>query len=128
MFLLGKRYAEGKWFYFPTAFLIKSTIGFLLLLALLPFARALRQIQFRREAVFLILPPLIFLAPAMTSKLNIGIRHILPVMPFLIVLAAGGAVALARQSRGWAWAVGVLVALHAGIISPRVSELPPLLE
>jgi 4-amino-4-deoxy-L-arabinose transferase-like glycosyltransferase len=112
MFLLGKRYAEGKWFYFPAAFLIKSTIGFLLLLALLPFARALRQIPFRREAVFLILPPLIFFGAALTSKLNIGIRHILPAMPFLILLAAAGAVALARQSRAWAWAVGVLVALH----------------
>lgn len=112
-FLLGKRYGEGKWFYFPAAFVIKSTIGFLLLLALLPFARALRQIQLRREMVFLILPPVIFLASAMTSKLNIGIRHILPIMPFLIVLAAGGAVALARQSRGWAWAAGLLVALHA---------------
>ncbi|MGH9559847.1 MAG: tetratricopeptide repeat protein, partial [Terracidiphilus sp.] len=113
MFLLGKRYAEGKWFYFPAAFLIKSTIGLLALLALLPFARALRQIQLRREAVYLLLPPAIFLAAAMTSKLNIGIRHILPVMPFLIVLAAGGAVALARQSRRWAWAIAVLVALHA---------------
>ncbi len=112
MFLLGKRYSEGKWFYFPMAFLIKSTIGFLLLLALLPFARALRQIQFRREVVFLVLPPAIFLGAAITSKLNIGIRHILPIMPFLIVLAAGGAVALARRSRAWAWAAGILVALH----------------
>jgi Dolichyl-phosphate-mannose-protein mannosyltransferase len=112
MFLLGKVYPEGKWFYFPLAFLIKSTIGFLLLLALLPFARALRQIRFRREAVFLVLPPVIFFGAAMASKLNIGIRHILPVMPFLIVLAAGGAVALASRSRAWAWAVGILVALH----------------
>ena len=113
MFLLGKLYAEGRWFYFPVTFVIKSTIGFLLLLAVLPFARALRQSQFRREAVFLLLPPAIYLASAMTSKLNIGVRHILPIMPFLIVLAAGGAVALARQSRAWAWVVGVLVAIHA---------------
>lgn len=112
MFLLGKRYSVGRWFYFPTAFLIKSTIGFLLLLAFLPFARALRQIQFRREVLLLILPPAIFLAAAMKSKLNIGIRHILPIEPFLIVLAAGGAILLARQSRAWAWVVGVLVALH----------------
>lgn len=113
MFLLGKQFAVGRWFYFPIAFLIKSTIGFLLLLSLLPFARALRQIRFRREAITLILPAVVFFGAAMSSKLNIGVRHILPIMPFLIVLAAGGAVLLARQSQRWAWAAGVLVALHA---------------
>ena len=112
MLLLGKRYAEGRWFYFPVAFLIKSTIGFLLLLALVPIARELRQIQHRREIVFLLLPPLVFFGAALTSKLNIGLRHVLPAVPFLIVLAAAGGVALARQSRAWAWTVGVLVAMH----------------
>jgi 4-amino-4-deoxy-L-arabinose transferase-like glycosyltransferase len=111
MFLLGQRYPQGKWFYFPAAFLIKMTIGFLLLLALVPFARALRMNEFRREAVFLVLPPLIFFGAAMTSKLDIGIRHILPIMPFLIVLAAGAAAALLKQSRKWAWAVALLVLL-----------------
>ena len=112
MYLFGKVYPAGKWFYFPAAFVIKMTIGFLLLLALVPFARALRQKHLRREAVFLAVPPLIFLVSAMTAKVDIGIRHILPIMPFLIVLAAGAAVSLARQSRAWTWAVGVLVALH----------------
>jgi hypothetical protein len=50
----------------------------------------------------------------MTSKMDIGIRHVLPIMPFLVVLAAAGAMALSRQSRGWAWTVGALVALHVG--------------
>jgi 4-amino-4-deoxy-L-arabinose transferase-like glycosyltransferase len=112
MYLLGKRYPQGRWFYFPIAYVIKATIGFLLLLALIPFARALRKKELRRELAFLIVPPVVFFAAAMTSKLDLGIRHVLPAMPFLIVLAAGAAFALARQSRAWAWAVGVLVALH----------------
>jgi len=111
MFLLGKRYPEGKWFYFPTAFLIKMTIGFLILLALVPFSRALWRHDQRREIVFLILPPFIFFVFAMTAKLDIGIRHILPIMPFLIVLVAGSAAALLKQSRRWAWAVAALVLL-----------------
>ncbi|MGB9147817.1 MAG: glycosyltransferase family 39 protein [Acidobacteriaceae bacterium] len=114
MYLFGRMYPEGRWFYFPAAFLIKSTIGFLLLLALLPFARALRRTEYRREVVFLILPPAIYFGMALTSKLEIGIRHVLPAMPFLVVLAAAGAMSLSRQSRAWAWAVGVLVALHVG--------------
>jgi 4-amino-4-deoxy-L-arabinose transferase-like glycosyltransferase len=111
MFLFGKAYSEGRWFYFPSAFLIKMTIGFLILLALVPFARGLRQRDLRREVVFLLLPAVIFFASAVSAKVDIGIRHILPIMPFLIVLVAGAAVALARQSRKWAWAVAVLVLL-----------------
>jgi hypothetical protein len=80
----------------------------------LPFARALWRRELRREVVFLILPPVVYFGIAMTSKMDMGIRHVLPIMPFLVVLAAAGAIALSRQSRGWAWAVGTLVALHVG--------------
>ncbi len=111
MFLLGKRYPQGKWFYFPAAFLIKMTIGFLLLLALVPFARILWHRDRRREVVFLLLPAFLFFCAALTAKLDIGIRHILPVMPFLFVLVAGSSAALLSQSRKWAWAVAVLLLL-----------------
>jgi len=112
MFLFGKVYPAGRWFYFPAAFLIKSTIGFLLLLALLPFARVVWRSDSRREILFLLIPAVIYFGAAMTSKLNIGIRHIMPVMPFLILLAAAGAVSLARMSRPWAWAVSIILAFH----------------
>jgi 4-amino-4-deoxy-L-arabinose transferase-like glycosyltransferase len=111
MYLLGKVYPVGKWFYFPAAFLIKMTIGFLLLLALAPFARALWLRNLRRELLFLVLPTIVFFGSAMSAKLNIGIRHVLPAMPFLIVLVAGSAEALSRQSRVWRWAVAILVVL-----------------
>jgi 4-amino-4-deoxy-L-arabinose transferase-like glycosyltransferase len=111
MYLFGKVYPEGKWFYFPAAFVIKMTIGFLILLAMVPFARVLWQKEHRREVVFLLLPPVIFFGSAMSAKVDIGIRHILPIMPFLIVLVAGTALSLARQSRKLAWAVAILVAL-----------------
>jgi hypothetical protein len=114
MYLFGEKYPTGRWFYFPAALLIKSTLGLLLLLALLPFARGLWRGELRREVVFLILPPVVYFGIAMTSKMDIGIRHVLPIMPFLIVLAAAGAMALSRKSRGWAWTVGALVALHVG--------------
>ena len=109
MYLFGKVYPEGKWFYFPAAFVIKMTIGFLILLVMVPFARALWQKELRREVVFLLLPPVIFFGSAMSAKVDIGIRHILPIMPFLIVLVAGAAISLARQSRKLAWAVAILV-------------------
>src|SRR5258708_6864150 len=45
--------------------------------------------------MFVLLPPVILVATAMTQKLNIGLRHILPVYPFALMLCA---VALA-----WLW-------------------------
>ena len=112
MYLFGKMYPQGRWFYFPAAFLIKSTIGFLLLLLLIPFSKALWRSDVRREVLFLGIPPVLFVGAALTSKLDIGIRHAMPAMPYLIVLAAAGAVSLARQSRAATWAVSILLVLH----------------
>jgi 4-amino-4-deoxy-L-arabinose transferase-like glycosyltransferase len=112
MNLFGTIYPEGRWFYFPAALLIKSTIGFLALVALVPFVRTIRQAEKRREVFFLLIPPLAYLGWAMTSKLNIGLRHILPIYPFLILLAAASAMSLARQSRRWAWAVSLFLLFH----------------
>lgn len=111
-FLLGHDYASGQWFYFPTAFVIKTTIGFLLLLALTFAARPLWGREHRRELVFLIAPPLLWLAVAMTSKLDLGLRHILPMFPFLIVLAGAVAWTLMRKSRAWATVAVVLLVFH----------------
>jgi hypothetical protein len=111
-FLLGHPYATGHWFYFPVLFVIKSTIGFMLLLLLTVAAREIWRRQYRRELVFLLVPPLIWVVFAMRSKLDLGLRHILPVYPFLIVLAGAVAWMLARRSRGWAVVVAVLIAFH----------------
>jgi tetratricopeptide (TPR) repeat protein len=48
----------------------------------------------------------------MLSKLDIGIRHILPIYPFLIVLTAGGAWLLMQQSRVWSYIVLALLCIH----------------
>lgn len=111
-FIFGNLYPTAQWFYFPGAFLIKSSLGFLLLLLLVPAAKSLRTSAMRREIIFLTLPPIVYLAVSMTSGLNVGIRHILPVYPFLLVLGAGGAAALAQEHRRWAYVAGTLIALH----------------
>jgi 4-amino-4-deoxy-L-arabinose transferase-like glycosyltransferase len=110
-FLLGKVYTTGQWFYFPLVFLMKATLGLLLLLAAFPFVA--RRIAARRELLFLTIPPVVFLGIAMLSGLNLGVRHILPVFPFLILLAAAAAGSLARRSRVAAYVVGALLLAHA---------------
>jgi hypothetical protein len=111
-YLLGMQYAHGVWFYFPTVFVIKSTLGFLLLLAIALFA-LIRAREERRRIFWMLIPAAVFLAASMTSNLNIGVRHILPIYSFLSVLVGAGAWMLAKKHRAWAFAMGVLVLLHA---------------
>jgi len=112
-YLLGRLYAHGVWFYFPTAFAIKSTLGLLLLLALAFGARLQRLREGRREALWMLIPAVAYLAATMTSNLNIGVRHILPIYPFLSVLAALGVCTLAKKHRAWKLVVGGLLLIHA---------------
>ncbi len=112
-YLLGTRYLHGVWFYFPTAMAIKSTLGFLFLLALTPFALSLRVRKGRREILWMLVPAAVYLTASMTSNLNIGLRHILPLYPYLCVLAAAGAWKLAKQRGAWAFVMGGAVLFHA---------------
>ena len=81
-YLLGKVYPHGVWTYFPVAFVIKTTLGLLILLALVPLSLARSRIEHWRELLFLIVPAAIYFGVAMASGMNIGVRHILPVYPF----------------------------------------------
>ena len=112
-YIFGKVYARGVWFYFPAAFIIKSTAAFMGLLLLTGFAIVTRKLRARREIFFLTIPPVLYLLIATGTGLNIGARHILPMYPFLSVLIGGAALALAHRDRRWAYVVGLLLAWHA---------------
>jgi hypothetical protein len=110
-YLLGKPYPHGVWFYFPVAMAIKSTVPFLILLAISAWAIVRRKLP-AREVWFLTLPPILYLAVAMSAHMNIGMRHVLPMYAFLTVLQAGAAMALARGSRNWMAVLLVLIAMQ----------------
>lgn len=87
-FLLGEFSQEGFVTYFPVAFLVKTPIPMLLLL---PLAAGL--LLYRREtrgrALFLGVPAVLYFLFSMQSALNIGYRHLLPMLPFVYVLISG---------------------------------------
>lgn len=112
-YVLGKVYAHGVWFYFPIAFLVKSTVAVLALLLLSLGVIAARRLNHVREIVFLAVPVIFYLLVALTVGMNIGVRHILVIYVFLYVLIGGAAWALIRLSRRWAYVVGVLLLVHA---------------
>jgi tetratricopeptide (TPR) repeat protein len=112
-YLFGKSYPHAVWFYFPVAMLVKSSLTFLILLAITFWAMASGRLRKRRELMFLLIPPLIYVAVSMKGGMNIGIRHILPVYIFLAILIAGATSVLIKTSRRWRYAVVLLLVFQA---------------
>jgi 4-amino-4-deoxy-L-arabinose transferase-like glycosyltransferase len=112
IFVLGHDYAHGVWWYFPVALSIKTSLGLIGLLILAAIAMFRGWLRQRRELAWLVVPGALYLAVAILSGMNIGIRHVLFLYPVAALLAAAGCIALARQNRRWAWVGGALVAFH----------------
>ena len=111
-FLLGKVYSHGLWYYFPLVILIKTTLGLLLLIGLATFATITGKLTRHRELFYSLAPPVIYLAVAMMSGMNIGSRHLLPMYAFVIIFAAAATVTLAGTNRRWMILCSVLVVAH----------------
>jgi hypothetical protein len=78
-----------------------------------------------KGGLFLLIPVLIFFAIAVWSRFNIGVRHILPVYPFLFVWL-GGSVATICSSRKW-WARSVTLVLGIWLIASVLKIYPDYL-
>ena len=109
-YLLGRTSVEGFPFFFFFAFWAKSTVAFLLLTALL-LAGLARSRLARGEAIVWLLPPAALLLASIGSSYNIGIRHLLPVYPFLALAGAGLFARAAAAAAGRRTAVLLLCAL-----------------
>ncbi|MDX9954893.1 MAG: hypothetical protein RBT75_12390, partial [Anaerolineae bacterium] len=98
-FLLGQNSMHGWWFYFPVAFLIKTPLPLLLLggYAVIRGVIAAAHSGSRLDGLVLTLFPLLYAALSITSDLNIGYRHLLPVLPFVTIGIASSTV----KSAGW---------------------------
>jgi hypothetical protein len=102
--LLGQQSLMGWWYYFPVAFALKTTIPFLVL-----SIAALIWAIYKRSHLTLLLPIAIYCAISFTSHINIGIRHFLPVFPFLMILSGGLLAALLKRWRKAGVVVAVVV-------------------
>ena len=95
-FLLGSFSLTGWWYYYIVAFLLKTPIPMILLfICSIVAVVAISPVCWKsnnpneKQYFFHILAPALFIslffAVSFTSKLNIGIRYILPIYPFLIL-------------------------------------------
>ncbi len=95
-FLMGQISMQGWWLYFPVVVLLKTPLP--VLLGALGGLGSLMGQRRWGTVTFIALPPMLFLAVAMVSPLNLGYRHILSIVPFFILLTTSLLMALRRQA------------------------------
>ena len=87
-FLFGEHYNIGKWHYFPIAFLLKTPIPTLIFLGFGLYLFARKKWKNNYNELFLILPALLYFGLFLPNKINIGVRHVMPILPFVFVFVS----------------------------------------
>ena len=114
-YLIGHSYYGSRLDYFPILILAKTQIillaSFLISLFLIVFKKLRLSLT---NLILVLLPPFMFFGLSLTTKFNIGVRHNLPIYPFLMILGAGAIAILIRGSlKNCGNRVGLII---AGII------------
>jgi len=124
-YFFGKASGVGFLAYFPVALAVKLTTAAVAVLVLAPLAAgaALVRVDGRRRRRLLrllaarsLFPAslgLAWLLAAMFSNVNIGVRHVFPVVPLFLVAAAGAGRTLLRGRRAAVLALAVVLAAGA---------------
>lgn len=111
-FLLGHLYPTGVWYYFPVIFLLKTPFTVLLLFFYSLFA-ILRNKELWKSHFYQIFIILLFIlsyfSASLFVKLNIGYRHLLPVLPPILIMC--GAIAKPVSQQRFAKIFWILLAL-----------------
>lgn len=125
--LLGQYSDLGWWYYFPVAFALKTTLPFLVL-AIAALGWAVWRLTIKHKGkrdkrfLWLVVPVGIYAAISLTSHINIGIRHFLPVYPFLFI--AGGALLAQLLHVRKKLGIAVLVVLFGWMSFEAVRTFP----
>lgn len=115
----GGAFIVCDWRYFITCMAAKTSLVTLALFFLGAFAIGRAKLPFL-DKFFVIAPPLGFLAAAsFLSRINIGLRHVLPVYPFLI-LAAGFSLPFLQRLKKNLFRKVALAVLAAGVAGMAV--------
>ncbi|MCC6422931.1 MAG: hypothetical protein IT447_05585 [Phycisphaerales bacterium] len=129
-FILGHIQNQGVWYYFPFAMLVKTPLGTMAALVMglagglwLAFKRGIwRRWNGWWITICLMVPVAYYMLFAMRGNLNLGLRHVLSVYPFLFV-AAGVVAAKLWRLRPSSFgpvlmALGIALAAETGLAYP----------
>jgi len=98
-FLAGRLSSEGWWYYHLAAFALKTPLPLLLVSVAATVAWILGRGRGRRGYCLFLPVIVIFAANSLFNSLDIGVRHVLPVLPLLCIASAP---LLAGGFRRWA--------------------------
>jgi hypothetical protein len=98
-FFLGQYSLEGWWNYFLVAFLIKTPTGSLVLILTAAVLYRVGKPLRGTEIIVLLVPVVLFFVTTTRGRINIGLRHLLPVYPLLFVFASR--LVTVQFRRGW---------------------------
>ena len=105
-YMLGQRTNSGFWYFYLVGLAIKTPIGYLILFGIgsvlcLRAKRAAISVPLAFCAVILLMSTMI--------RINIGIRHVLPLYVAFSVIAAHGAASMLRARARWAPALAAIL-------------------
>ena len=110
---MGQVSNKGWWTYFPVAFLIKTPLPALIALLFAGISMLRKRCSWAEWPLLLI--PLVYFNLSLRNVLNIGYRHLLPILPFLWTWSGRLGSVLANGHRGtrtrWASAGAATLAL-----------------
>ncbi len=114
-YLLGQVSMQGWWYYFPVVFAVKTPVAVLAGVALIPLF-----IWFSKRRILmaaLLLSPAAYFALVMQSHIDLGVRYLLPVYPFVYVAIAALLLEW-KKLRPFALAIPLLLAIECASIYP----------
>jgi hypothetical protein len=123
-FLMGQRSTKGWWYYFPITLAIKTPLPATIALLCAIVSNVYKR--YARAEWALLLIPAIYLGLSTRSLLNIGYRHLLPMLPFLwtYVGRLGPVLADVLGGVGRRWAVSGGLALAIWLVSGTLGLAP----
>jgi hypothetical protein len=123
--LLGMYSPTGWWYYFPVAFALKTTLPFLLL-SLAALAWGAFELWRRRDWRFLyvLAPFAVYFAFVLLSRIDIGVRYLLPAYMFLFVACGALLERMARSVKARRAGLVVAVALVGWMCVEAVRAFP----
>jgi hypothetical protein len=106
--------------YFPAAYLLKQPIPILLLSALGLFTLLRAKTIAPLAKLFLTLPPAVLFAVHMLWADNLGVRYLLPVLPFAYLIGGVGAAWLLHEVPRWGRPVAAVLALWTAVTAAAI--------
>jgi 4-amino-4-deoxy-L-arabinose transferase-like glycosyltransferase len=98
-YLAGEYSDDGWWYYFPVAFALKTPLALMALSAVGIITWARRRQLGHGVGAFVLVSVTVYLGAAMASGINVGVRHILPLYPFVLLLGVFGLHQLMARGR-----------------------------